>query len=71
MKVGDVVIRAYAHKGILPGIIVDQYEEIIGGCEHYGDIASTMFIVQWADGLQTGEMYEELDLYEISLIWSQ
>ncbi len=70
MKIGDLVVRAYAYHGIVPGIIIDQYEETIGGDESYGDIVSTMFIVQWSDGLQTTEMYEELDPYEISFSWN-
>ena len=64
MNIGDLVVRAYAHYRVIPGIIIDRYEEIIGACEQEGDLTSTMFIVQWSDGTQTSEMYEELDTYE-------
>lgn len=65
MEVGDLVIRAYAHSsGTSPGIIIEVYDEEIGGCEIEGKLISTMFVVQWPDGTQSREMYEELYSYE-------
>jgi len=70
MKVGDMVVRAYAFRAFIPGIVVDQETEIIGpddddeGFEPYEQFN---FIVQWSDGAQTSEMYEELDYLEDAL----
>tara|TARA_B100000214_G_scaffold174871_1_gene125668 strand:- start:1015 stop:1242 length:228 start_codon:yes stop_codon:yes gene_type:complete len=70
MKVGDLVVRAYAYSGVIPGVIVEKYlEDIPISGEDGSAIAytNTMFVVQWSDGTQSREMYEELDLYEQSV----
>ena len=70
MEVGDLVIRAYAYSGIVPGVVVEKYLEDIPISDEAGsEIAytNTMFVVQWSDGTQSREMYEELDFYEQSI----
>ena len=64
MKVGDMVVRAYAFRAFIPGVIVDEEVELLepdgddGDFEPYED---HHYIVQWSDGTQSREMYEELD----------
>ena len=64
MKIGDMVVRAYAYHAFIPGIIVD--EEL----EHHPDgddfVAHTdhNFIVAWSDGSTSREMDVELDYLE-------
>ena len=63
MKIGDIVIRAYAYPAIIPGIIVDQEIEIVtAGNEDYA-YEDCNFVVQWSDGSQSTEMYEELEYF--------
>lgn len=65
MKIGDMVIRAYAWHKDIPGIIVDEritYDE--GADEETGEqyrYPDHQFVVQWSDGLQSLEMDVELD----------
>lgn len=63
MKVGDVVIRAYAWDGIVPGIIVDEEFEIITATNEEYSYEQCNYVVQWSDGMQTRELYEELDTF--------
>jgi hypothetical protein len=58
-----MVVRAYAWKSLVPGIIVDESAETV---EFDGDPAGThsyesiSFTVAWSDGTISSEMYEEL-----------
>ena len=61
MKIGDMVIRAYAWSSIVPGIIVDEQSDILKDDEGNELYVQTNYIVQWSDGIQSTEMYEELD----------
>ena len=69
MKIGDMVVRAYAWHSFIPGIIVDEHTEILkedidettGEQFEYED---HQFIVQWSDGTQSKEMDVELDHLE-------
>jgi hypothetical protein len=63
MKVGDMVVRAYAFERFVPGIIVDEDVEIIQFDDNIGSYDSTNFTVAWSDGSVSSEMYEELDYY--------
>ena len=63
MKVGDMVVRAYAWKSFVPGIIVDEDVELIQLDDNIGSYDSTNFTVAWSDGSMSTEMYEELDYY--------
>jgi hypothetical protein len=68
MEVGEVVVRAYAHHAIVPGIIIEKkeikypsdWEE-----EDHGDIhIETNYLVAWSDYSETWELWEELDYLE-------
>ena len=62
MKVGDMVVRAYAFDRFVPGIIVDEDVEIVQLDDNIS-YDSTNFTVAWSDGSMSAEMYEELDYY--------
>ena len=61
MKVGDMVVRAYAFERFVPGIIVEEDTELIQLDDMSYD--SITFTVAWSDGTMSTEMYEELDYY--------
>tara|TARA_B100001287_G_scaffold132457_1_gene111597 strand:- start:124 stop:390 length:267 start_codon:yes stop_codon:yes gene_type:complete len=63
MKVGDMVIRAYAWHAIIPGIIVEEEIEVYTTNDERESYELCHFVVQWSDGIQTKEMYEELDTF--------
>ena len=67
MKIGDMVVRAYAWHSFIPGIIVDEQIEILKEIseknEEY-EYEDHQFIVQWSDGTQSKEMDVELDHLE-------
>ena len=63
MKVGDMVVRAYAWESFVPGIIVDEDVEMIQLDDNVMSYDSTNFTVAWSDGSMSTEMYEELDYY--------
>ena len=64
MKVGDLVIRAYAYHATIPGIIVGSYEEKVEYAEPSpGYYTNTIFVVMWSNDTQTTEMAEELEIY--------
>ncbi len=63
MKVGDMVIRAYAWHAIIPGIIVEEEIDIHTTGDEREAYEMCHFVVQWSDGTQTREMYEELDTF--------
>ena len=70
MKIGDMVIRAYAWRDVVPGIIVDELRETWKSdgdttdpetsCEY----EEVNFVVLWADGSQSNLTPEELDFLE-------
>ena len=64
MKVGDLVIRAYAWHTIIPGIIVDKRVSLMEVPNQTG-FETVDFVVQWSDGVQTEEMAEELDHFDV------
>ena len=64
MKIGDLVIRAYTWHELVPGIIVDEEFEVVTADNEEHSYESCNFIVQWSDGAQSKEMYEELDYLE-------
>lgn len=73
MKVGDMVVRAYAFREFVPGIIVEEKRENISSEEF--DSESTepwsyeqlSFTVAWSDGVITSELAEELDYLDRTL----
>lgn len=70
MKVGDMVVRAYAFRAFIPGIIVDEHIESYttdSGDPEFEPYQEHNYIVQWSDGSQTNEMYEELEMLEEAL----
>ncbi len=64
MKIGDLVIRAYAWRAYVPGIIVDEETEKVQFGDGHGYYYNTNFTVQWSDGTQTSEMDCELEYLE-------
>ena len=63
MKIGDMVVRAYAWDGLVPGIIVEEDSEMIQLDDNIMTYDSITFTVAWSDGTMSTEMYEELDYY--------
>ena len=66
MKIGDMVVRAYAFHAFIPGIIVDEeYNEI----STIDDMTYTEhnFTVAWSDNSTSREMDVELDYLEDAL----
>lgn len=63
MNVGTMVIRAYAWHAIVPGIIVEEEIDIHTTDDEREAYEMCHFVVQWSDGTQTREMYEELDTF--------
>lgn len=61
MKIGDTVVRAYAHYALIPGIIVDTELKVLIQEEDDEPYELVNYIVYWSDGSQSTEMYEELD----------
>ena len=67
MKVGDMVVRAYAYYAFIPGIIIDYK---VTPVEFDGDGAGsfkydeTSYVVAWSDGKITSELDVELDFLE-------
>lgn len=64
MNVGDLVVRAYTWHSLVPGIIVEEEISIITEADESDAYEICNFTVQWSDGTQTLEMYEELEPYE-------
>ena len=72
MKIGNMVVRAYAYRAFVPGIIVDKETELIkpeldtleGNEDYFEPYEMINYIVQWSDGSQSSELYEELDYLE-------
>ena len=74
MKVGDMVVRAYAYHMFIAGIIVDKVSERIEYEPEYDGEAfepynEWNFIVAWSDGTTSCEMDVELDNLASSLEW--
>ena len=67
MKVSDMVVRAYAFPTVTLGIIVEEQIEIIPLYDEMDAYEQRNFIIQWSDGTQSREMYEELDELEYFL----
>lgn len=66
MKVGDVVVRAYPQQKIIPGIIIEQVQQLDFG-DDYDHGAEIDFLVHWSDGTQSIENLYELDPLELVL----
>ena len=70
MKIGDMVVRAYAYYDFIPGIIVDKMKETVkfdGDStepENSYEYEEVNFVVLWADGSQSNLSDEELDFLE-------
>lgn len=66
-----MVVRAYAYRAFIPGIIVDEEINIInpdyGEEEYFEPYEDHNFIIQWSDGSQSKEMDMELDFLEPAL----
>ena len=61
MDIGDMVVRAYAFRKFIPGVIID---EVVKSYDAEGSLPAGEehnFIVAWSDGTQSSELYEELD----------
>lgn len=69
MKIGDLVVRSYAWHSLVPGIIVDEEVEVVTANNEEYAYEQCEFVVQWSDGVQTKELYEELDYYENVLMY--
>ena len=70
MKVGDMVVHAYAFRAFIPGIIVDQHIYTVEPDPdemQFDPYEEHSFIVQWSDGSQSSEMSVELDDLENTL----
>ena len=63
MKVGDMVVRAYAWESFVPGIIIEEDTEMIQLDDNVMSYDSITFTVAWSDNTMSTEMYEELDYY--------
>jgi len=78
VNVGDMVIRAYMHSAIVPGIIVERKVECLefdtgdDGSSSYDEVS---YVVAWSDGHMTSESAEELDSLNKALngrsIWKE
>ena len=62
MKIGDLVCRSY--RDSMPGIVVDETIDIVTANNEETAYEECWLVVQWSDGTQSEELYEELDLYE-------
>ena len=63
MNIGTMVIRAYTWHDLVPGIIIEeQVREMITNDER-DSYSVCEFVVQWSDGTQTIELYDELDTF--------
>lgn len=63
MTVGTMVIRAYAWHDIVPGIIIEEEVKEMITDDERDSYTICEFIVQWSDGSQTVELYDELDTF--------
>ena len=70
MRIGDMVVRAYAFHAFIPGIIVEEKLENISSEEFDSESTEpwayeqTSFTVLWSDGILTSELDCELDYLE-------
>ena len=62
-----MVVRAYAFKAFIPGIIVEGAEDRDDEDFFNPHYEQFNYIVLWSDGTQSTEMYEELDYLEDAL----
>jgi hypothetical protein len=62
VKVGDVVVRAYAFHDLIPGIIVKETVSTVSNGDSFGPFSydQITFTVAWSDDTLSSEMYEEL-----------
>tara|TARA_E500000331_G_scaffold354351_1_gene407133 strand:- start:941 stop:1201 length:261 start_codon:yes stop_codon:yes gene_type:complete len=67
MKIGDMVVRSYAWHSLVPGIIVDEEIDVVTANNEEYSYEQCEFVVQWSDGAQSKELFEELDYYEYVL----
>lgn len=67
MKVGDMVVRAYAYHGTVPGVILEETIQIVTDTAENYSYEECYFIVHWSDGTITRELFEELDYLEDAL----
>ena len=68
MKIGDLVVRAYAWPSLDIGIVVDNIEiriedELLGSIEE-NDYDYNEHVIKWSSGEITQELPEELDYLE-------
>jgi hypothetical protein len=63
VKVGDLVVRAYVMRMLIPGIIVEQHvePEVVMVGDEACSYDSYEFTVAWSDGSVSKEMYDELE----------
>jgi len=79
MKVGDMVVRAYAFHGFIPGIIVEEKRQDITSEEFDEETTEPWsyeqisFTVAWSDGQGSSETAEELEYLEnaIAMGWNE
>jgi hypothetical protein len=62
VKVGDVVVRAYAFHDLIPGIIVEETVSTVSAGDGFSPFSydQVAFTVAWSDDTLSSEMYEEL-----------
>ena len=79
MKVGDMVVRAYAFHAFIPGIIVEEKRQDITSKEFDEEATEPWsyeqisFTVAWSDGQGSSESAEELEYLEnaIAMGWNE
>ena len=79
MKVGDMVVRAYAYHAFIPGIIIEEKRQDITSKEFDKEATEPWayeqisFIVAWSDGQGSSESAEELEYLEnaIAMGWNE
>jgi len=75
MDIGDMVVRAYAYRAFIPGIIVDEeWHKELPDPDNDPEAESWtdhVFIIAWSDGSTSKEMSIELDDLTEALVWHQ
>jgi len=67
MKIGDMVVRAYAYHAFIPGIIVDEQHAIKEATYSGESYSEINFTIAWSDNSTSHEMDIELDYLEEAL----
>ena len=65
MKVGEMVVRAYAWPSFEPGVVMEEHRETVTTSEHDDAVheisyEQVSYTVYWSSGAVSSEMCEEL-----------